>query len=451
MPSPLSRRALLRASGPALAAALAGCSLTEDEETDTPPKTSARPDETVALSTTTDRTTTSNPTPTTEQCQSGPLEPTVSEGSALIYHQRYETESELMAQSATIFSDRYGTSLETLLIPSSGYWAKLRGSVPQADGPELFEYPHDRAYRVIEFVADQATELRVDPCQYIDVAWDATQFQGKTVGLPVSAQTVGLYYNEAIVDEPPETLTEMQAVMDRYHDPDKGQYGLVMSLNPYFVSGFAQAYGGDIYDEEADELGLTSDAVERGFRVFFEEVAPYAVSPHEDDVEFREGNVAFAIDGPWRLSVLVDSDIEWGVTTLPALPDGGEMRPYMGVKLLYFSKRVVEDPQQGMVARQFAEWYTTNEARLRELVETDAEWVPVYTELVDDPSLPEPTRVFSEQCKRGYPMPANEKMMQVWGPVDDVLRPVREDEQALTEALETAEERIREEWPEDGT
>jgi arabinogalactan oligomer/maltooligosaccharide transport system substrate-binding protein len=259
---------------------------------------------------------------------------------------------------------------------------------------------------------------------------------------------VALYYNEDIVEEPPETLAEMQTLMDEYHHPADDQYGLSISLTPYHLSGFAQAYGGEMYDGEADELGLTSDAVERGLRVFFEELAPYAVFPNEDNVWFWEGNVAFAISGPWELSTLEDSDIEWGVTTLPALPDGGVMQPYMGVELLFFSKRVLEDPTDGTAARQFAEWYTTNPSRLRRLA-TDTDSVPVHTELVGDAALPEPIQVFSEQCTRGYPMPANPKMDHVWGPVGDALESVSDDEMALTEALATAEEQIRERWAED--
>jgi arabinogalactan oligomer/maltooligosaccharide transport system substrate-binding protein len=297
-----------------------------------------------------------------------------------------------------------------------------------------------------EYVADQSEHLRVDACQYTDVAWEAAQYRGQTVGLPISGETVGLYYNEAIVDEPPETLAEMQAVMDEYQDPDSDRYGLEIHLDPYYVSGFAQAYGGEIYDEEADELGLRSDAVERGLRVFFEELGPYAViSDYKTPEPFDNGNVAFAIDGPWRLFTLSESDVEWGMTTFPTLPDGGEMRPYVGVELLVFSARVAEDPTDGAVARQFAEWYTTNTDRLRRLAET-ARYAPVLAELVGDSALPEPMRVFSEQCKRGYPMPTGPKMDKVWGPFGDILEPIYEDEMALTAALETAEERIREEW-----
>ena len=459
MQPPLSRRSLLRASGPALAAALAGCSLTDGQETDTPPRTTPKPDgpdpvttteiQTDALPTTTPERT---PTPTTERCRSGPLEPTVSDGEALLYHQRHKTGTALFDQSTTVFEGTYDLDVTAEMIPNAAFLAVLQSSVPSEDGPELFQWPHDRVGSFLDasLVVDQSEALRVDSCQYTDAAWAAAQFQGKTVGLPFAAETVALYYHENLVDAPPETFAEMQSVMDEFHDPENSRYGLEIPPGPYHASGFAQAYGGEIYDGEADELGLTSDGVERGLRVFFEEVAPYMPrqgGEYEDIGRFETGDAAFTIDGPWRLEDLEDSDVEWGVTTLPTLPDGGEMRPYMGVKLLYFSTRVVEDLGDGAVAREFAEWYTTDTDRLRRLAET-ARYAPVHAELVGDPDLPEPMRVFSEQCERGYPMPTNPKMDQVWGPFGDSLQRVHTDEAGLTEALRTAEKRIREQWAE---
>ena len=455
MQPPLSRRALLRASGPALAAALAGCSLTDGQETDTPPRTTPKPDGPDTITTTEVQSdalpTTASNQPTTDRCRSGTVEPTVSEGGAHIYHQRHETGTTLLRESVTIFNDTYDVSVTTRRVPDSSYWAKLDLEIPTEAGAELFEWRHDAAPQVPvgEFVVDQADKLRVDPCQYTDPAWDAVQYQGHTIGLPVSAETVALYYNEAIVEDPPETLAEMQAVMADHHDPANDQYGLNIHLGPYHLSGFAQAYGGEIYDGETDELGLTSDAVERGFRVFFEELAPYTADPDNEYAEyyraFENDNTAFAIDGPWRVESLSETDVEWGVTTLPALPDGGEMRPYMSVQMLYFSTRIDADPIEGQVARQFAEWYTTNESVLRRKANR-ARYVPVYAPLVGDSELPDLTRVFSEQCARGYPMPANMKMHQVWGPVGDLVEGLYEGETDLAEGLAAAEERIREEW-----
>ena len=448
MPTPLSRRALLRASAPALAAALAGCSLTDEESTDTPRQTSVPTEETTTLSTTT----TSNPTPTTEQCQSGPVEPTVSEGAVDIFHPWGDPGATLYEESATIFADTYDVPVTTEGWTGTHYDLRLHDMIPQADGPELFGWRHTSVTWVFDdYVADQGDELRVDPCQYTDPAWNAAQYRGQTIGLPVAAETVALYYNEAIVDEPPETLAEMQAVMADHHDPDNDQYGLGINIHPFPLSGFAQAYGGEMYDGEADELGLTSDAVERGFRVFFEELAEYAVesgASRWNVGEFENGDVAFAIGGPWRLKFLPDTDIEWGVTTLPELPDGRVMRPYTGVELLYFSKRVAEDPTDGRAARQFAEWYTTNESRLRTLA-NEAQFVPVYSELVGDSTLADPMRVFSEQSEHGYAIPANPKMDDVWRPLGERLHSVYEGEMELAEALTTAEEQIRERWAED--
>jgi arabinogalactan oligomer/maltooligosaccharide transport system substrate-binding protein len=268
------------------------------------------------------------------------------------------------------------------------------------------------------------------------------------MGRPWAAETVALIYNKSLVDEPPETLEDMKAIMEEHHDPDGGMFGLGYPINPYYVSAFAQAYGEEIYNGEENSLGITSDEVKKGLRVLLDDLRPYMPDDPGGGIQksiFTNGNAPFTIDGPWQLPALKDADFEVGVTTLPDLPDGGTPRPYMGIKLLFFGTKMDEEPTNGAAAREFAEWYTTNRRRMLNLANNGG-FVPVHADLADDSRLPENVSGYARQVQTGYPMPANSNMNQVWGPFGDAITQAFNGNGDLDDLLATAEENIRHNW-----
>lgn len=439
-----SRRQVLLGSGTALSAALAGCPGDSDSPTPepTPTETATPPPETVSTP----------PPTTTTPCPDGPLEPESEPGSFRLTHARRTEGRATLDETAAVFEERYDHDVAPYHFPGS-FTAHLASVFPGGEGPLLFQWPHDIAgsYWARDYLVDRSDELRVDPCRYLDAAWAAANFEGRTVGLPFAGETVALAYNKAIVDEPPDTLAEMQTVMEASHDPEGGQYGFTMPLNPYYVTWLAQAYESVVYDGQTDTLGVASDGVERGLRILLEDLGPYMPDKPANDPQtepFLDGNAAFTVDGSWQLSHWRAADVEVGVTTLPALPDGGTPRPYTGITLLYFGRRPNAYPENATAAREFAEWYTTSEERLLALTrETGA--VPVLADLTGDQRLPPGVRAFSEQLRTGYPMPADRRMNHVWGPFGDaVVTAYTSEDPDLPALLSAAEDEIRQRWAE---
>ena len=387
----------------------------------------------------------------TEECGGYPnLEPESSEGSVLYWHSRSEGEVNILENSRDAFNDQYDPSLSLSRIPSSNFQAKLQSAIPSGEGPHLFEWAHDVAgsYDESGFLADKSDSLRVQPCQYTDRAWNAAQYKDQTIGLPYAAETVTLIYNADVVDEPPETLEEMKSIMDDYHDPGAGQYGLGFPINPYYVSGFAQAYGTDIYNGEEDSLGVASDDVLKGLNVVFQELLDYMPEDPGAGAQngiFTNGNAAFHINGPWQLATLNDAGLNYGLTTLPELPDGGTPRPYMGVRLIYFAKKAAEESTNGQAAREYAEWFTTNQRRILEHA-NEGGFIPVHETLAENEELPSNVQSYAQQVRQGYPMPANPKMNQVWGPFGDALTNAFNNPGQLESELESAAESIQQAW-----
>lgn len=444
----IDRRTVLRSGAAAGLALLAGCdeAVTSTEESPTAGPTTGM--------------TATGLVPS--DCETGAAQPDEQSGTATLWHIRTESGTALLDRTTEQFGEATDHAIDPSRVPSS-IPARLAAVRVDADleeddaerTPHLFEWTHDRAVDFYEggTVTDQSGAVEYPRCQLFDIAADAASYEGREFGVPFAGETVALLYNREMVDAPPETLSEMQSIMDEFHDPANGTYGLGYPVTPYHASGFAQAYGGEIYDGAADTLGVADDAVERGLAVLFEELQPYMPDNPGSEAQrsvFREGAAPFLISGPWELSGYDPATdyVDVGVATLPTLLDGGEPRPYAGVRLQFFGPGVVHDPDGAGAARDYAEWVATNEDVLLEHAR-DAGYVPVHRGLLDNGRLPDRIETFARQVRDGYPMPQNPKMDQVWGPFGDAVVDTFDDEGELAENLAAAEEEIRDAWAED--
>ena len=369
-------------------------------------------------------------------------------GEATAWYQLADTELGAREESLKSFNDASKHTVDGSDI--SDLKKKTTSAIPAGQGPQVFEWAHDWVgdYHQRGFVVDQSDQLSVSLDQFTDAAAGAVQFDGSVVGLPHAAETVALVYNKDIVDEPPETVADMKSAMEEYHDPDNGKYGLGYPVNSYFVSGWAQAFGGYYFDPEKDPmLGLSQPETVKGFEFLFDNLKQFM--PKDPGYEaqaaaFAEGNAAFAINGPWYLATLNKKGVDVGVTTLPT-PEGGEARPYTGITLWYFSKAMKEGGASAAAARSFVEWYTTNEDLSLKAAE-ELGSIPVLKSLAGSDELPPKVQGFSKSVQQGVPMPTHPKMNKVWGPLDSAITKAFNGDASVKDAMSQAEQSIRKNW-----
>ena len=325
---------------------------------------------------------------------------------------------------------------------------QLETAIPADDGPDSWVWAHDWVGRFAvreepPFLYDASENVDVGP--YTGAAQEAVQFDDGVYGLPFASETVALFYNEDMVSEPPETLEEMVEIMNDFHDPAAGEYGLSYpATDPYFASGFLQAYGGNLYEEAAREVGVDSDECKRGLEAL-ETLFDYI--PADPDYEsqivvFADELAPFAINGPWELGNLSEEIDNLGVAELPTV-DGNHPRTFSGVQMFYFSSMLADADQASIDAiTEFAEWYTTNEEIISENSDRHG-YIPVLQDLVDGNDLPEHVQAFAQQVDHGVPMPTHPDMDSVWIPVEEALSRVFNDDQEPDAALDQAASEIR--------
>ncbi|WP_435101053.1 extracellular solute-binding protein [Halarchaeum sp. P4] len=417
---PMDRRSVLRNLGVAgLLASAAGCASVQEQGTSTTNGTSGNEGTT-----------------------------SVDAGTATAWFARPSAEEKSLRENLARFNDQSPHTIEGSDISDLG--KKTTSAIPAGQGPQTFEWAHDWVgdYYQRDFLADQSDKLSVSLDTFTDAAAQAVQFEGATVGLPISAETVALIYNKEYVDSPPSTVQEMVSIMEEHHAPSEGTYGLSYPLTPYFISAWAQAFGGYIFDVDKDPmLGISKPETVRGFKFVIDTFTPYMPSDTTYGPQasvFSEGNAPFAINGPWYLATLREKNLDFGVTTLPK-PEGGNPNPYTGIQLWYFSKKMREETPATKAARAFIEWYATNTDLLMRIADAHG-FIPVHKELAGSDDLPSVVKGFSQAAQQGTPMPTHPKVQAVWDPVKNAFNTVLNGNAEMEQSMKDAEQTIRSRW-----
>src|SRR3954469_23227227 len=165
---------------------------------------------------------------------------------------------------------------------------------------------------------------------YIKGVVDASTYQGKLYGLQPITNSIALFYNKDILAKagitPPKTWDELRA--DAKKLTAGKQYGIAFSAPANYEGTwqflpFMWSNGGDEKNiatpQTAAALQLWVDLVKDG------SASKSVVTWTQADVndQFKAGNAAMMIDGPWQFPVLnADSSLHYGVVPTPA-PQAG--------------------------------------------------------------------------------------------------------------------------------
>ena len=133
--------------------------------------------------------------------------------------------------------------------------------------------------------------------------------------------------------------------------------------------------------------------------------------------QFQEGKTAAIIDGPWKAQAFKDAKVNYGVATIPTLPNGKNYEAFGGGKawIIPSSTKNLEGAQKFVdflvsTEQQKAFYDATNEIPAN----TEAR---AYAEGKND----ELTTAVIKQFKNAQPMPNISQMSTVWDPAKTML------------------------------
>jgi maltose-binding protein MalE len=226
------------------------------------------------------------------------------------------------------------------IAPQGTGTSKLALAQQAGDGPDLWgPVPHNWTgsfAQTGQALALETTQIQ-DVNQYAEVALQACRFNGKLFGVPILMDSLALIYSKDLVPDPPTSFAELIQLEHELVSADEDRWGLVLPLlSQYHVYPFIDAYGGYIFrcDDQGcslDDIGLNSEGALRGTqflsdlylkeKLLPEPLVDRAVMNSHALHLFTEGRAAMLIEGSWVLPEIRASGIDYGVASIPTLPD----------------------------------------------------------------------------------------------------------------------------------
>ena len=133
--------------------------------------------------------------------------------------------------------------------------------------------------------------------------------------------------------------------------------------------------------------------------------------------QFQEGKTAAIIDGPWKAQAFKDAKVNYGVATIPTLPNGKDYTPFGGGKawIIPSSTKNLE------AAQKFVDFLVSTEQQKAFYDATNE--IPANTEARSyaEGKNDELTTAVIKQFKNAQPMPNISQMSAVWDPAKTML------------------------------
>ena len=259
-----------------------------------------------------------------------------------------------------------------------------------------------------------------------------TAADGKVYGAPAVIESLVMYYNKDLLKEAPKTFAELEELAKDSKYAFAGEEGKTSAFladwtNFYYAYGLLSGNGAYVFGDNGKnpkDIGLANEGAIAGIN--------YAKSWYEKwpkgmqdgtaagnliQTSFQEGKTAAIIDGPWKAQAFKDAKVNYGVATIPTLPNGKEYSAFGGGKawIIPSSTKNLEGAQKFVdylvsTEQQKAFYEATNEIPAN----TEAR---AYAEGKND----ELTTAVIKQFKNAQPMPNISQMSAVWEPAANML------------------------------
>lgn len=296
-------------------------------------------------------------------------------GKITIFQQKAEIAEQLQAM-AKQYTAETGIEVEVWAQAGDEYYTNLKTNLSSESGPTVFSLNSDAEItEVKDYLADLGSLSFISKVQSDLLA----QRDGKTVGVPMTAEGFGLVYNKDLVDV--STLTGADAMVQFISTQKKaGITGLGLSQEDYFLAGhmfnfpFAlqadpngfceQLYKGEVKLADVKEF---QDYAKILSAIRADQTNPIEVTYDNNCGDFATGKTAMIHQGNWAYGVVggFDPSFEMGVTGLPL---NGNTKVSVGVPSVWCvnADASAEEQQMGI---DFLNWLYTSETGVHYLMD----------------------------------------------------------------------------------
>ena len=368
-------------------------------------------------------------------CGSKPAEKAADSGSSeakeitLYVEDQYKAYAETVAKA---YKEQSGTTVNIKSGDQMGGLDKLSLDNQSGQAPDVMMAPYDRVGSL--GTDGQLSEVKLSDGAKTDDKTKSlvTAADGKVYGAPAVIESLVMYYNKDLVKEAPKTFADLENLAKDSKYAFAGEDGKTSAFladwtNFYFAYGLLAGNGGYVFGQngkDAKDIGLANDGSIAGinYAKTWYEKWPKGMQDTEGagnliQTQFQEGKTAAIIDGPWKAQAFKDAKVNYGVATIPTLPNGKDYAAFGGGKawIIPSSTKNLE------AAQKFVDFLVSTEQQKAFYDKTNE--IPANTEARSyaEGKNDELTTAVIKQFKNAQPMPNISQMSAVWDPAKTML------------------------------
>jgi arabinogalactan oligomer/maltooligosaccharide transport system substrate-binding protein len=371
---------------------------------------------------------------------------------------------DFIQEIAPLFEEEYGVEVEVTERDMFDTLEALPLDGPADLAPDVLLSPYDRIGGLGQQGHLAPLTLPDDGSYYDETDEMQVSVDGEIYGVPYVIESLVLFYNQDLIDEAPTTFEELEALTEDEAYAFGGQSGtstafLANWVDFYNSYGLLSGFGGYVFGEDGEDtsdIGLNSSGAIEGIEYaqhWFNEIWPEGmldVTSAGDfiDDQFIQGNAVAVINGPWGAANYRNSGVNYGVATIPTLPNGNAYEPFAGGK-----GWVIPTYSQNPLAAQAFVDFVTNEENSMLLYTDYTNEIPAnqdarnaIIEADDDPLA----IAVIEQYNNAVPMPNIPEMGEVWTGAESMMFDAgsgnKTAEEAANDAVQVIQENIEQRY-----
>ena len=347
----------------------------------------------------------------------------------LYVEDQYKAYAETVAKA---YKEQSGTTVNIKSGDQMGGLDKLSLDNQSGQAPDVMMAPYDRVGSL--GTDGQLSEVKLSDGAKTDDKTKSlvTAADGKVYGAPAVIESLVMYYNKDLVKEAPKTFADLENLAKDSKYAFAGEDGKTSAFladwtNFYFAYGLLAGNGGYVFGQngkDAKDIGLANDGSIAGinYAKSWYEKWPKGMQDTEGagnliQTQFQEGKTAAIIDGPWKAQAFKDAKVNYGVATIPTLPNGKDYAAFGGGKawIIPSSTKNLE------AAQKFVDFLVSTEQQKAFYDKTNE--IPANTEARSyaEGKNDELTTAVIKQFKNAQPMPNISQMSAVWDPAKTML------------------------------
>ena len=359
-----------------------------------------------------------------------------------------------MEEAAKAFEKETGTKVDIKTGDALGGLDKLSLDNQSGKAPDVMMAPYDRVGGLGN--DGQLAEVKLNKDSKTDKTTESLVTNGgKVYGAPAVIETLVLYYNKDLLQEAPKTFGELEELAkdSKYNfagEEGKNTAFLADWTNFYYAYGLLSGNGGYVFGKngtDPKDVGLNNQGAIDGIEYAKTWYAKWPKGLQDTkgaanfiQTQFQEGKTAAIIDGPWKASSLKEAKVNYGVATIPTLPNGKAYSAFGGGKA-WVIPAGANNPE---AAQKFVDFLTTTDQQKAFYDKTNE--VPANTEAREYAvgKNDELTTAVVKQFENAQPMPNISEMSTVWDPAATMLFDAVSGKKSAKDAADDAVKLIKE-------